>query len=103
MAPSELGATSTCQLLVLGPEVTLAWTASPTTRVTGYVILRSTDSSSSYSSVGSVNGRTSVSFTDTSVTGFGTTYWYEVEALADGSSATSSTASATTPTLCLSD
>ena len=101
VAPNELGATSACQVLV-GPEVTLSWMASPTTRVSGYVILRSTDRTSSYSSVGSVSGRTTVSFTDTYVTGLGTTYWYEVEAVAGGSSATSSPASATTPTMCLS-
>jgi hypothetical protein len=101
VAPSELEATSACQVLV-GPEVTLSWTASPTTRVTGYVILRSTDRTSSYSSVGSVSGRTTVSFTDTNVTGLDTTYWYEVEAVAGGSSAASSPASATTPTMCLS-
>ena len=99
-APSEVQATSACQ--TLGLEVTLTWTASPTMRVTSYVILRSTDRTSSYTSVGSVSGRTTVSFTDATVNGFGSTYWYEVKAVAGDSSATSSTVSATTPTMCLS-
>jgi hypothetical protein len=49
-----------------------------------------------------VSGRTTVSYTDTSVSGLGATYWYEVEAVAGSSSAKSTPAvSAKTPTLCL--
>ena len=100
-APTNLSATGSCQVLVVGPEVTLSWKASTSTTVTGYSILRSTSKTSGYSAVGSVTGRTSVSYTDTSVSGLGKTYWYEVKALAGSLSATSSPASASTPTLCL--
>jgi len=101
VAPSGLQATGGCQVPVLGPEVKLSWTASPTTRVTGYVMFRSTKKTSGYSSVGTTSGRTTVTYTDTSVGGLNSTYWYEVEAVAGGSGATSSPVSATTPTLCL--
>jgi hypothetical protein len=95
-------ATGTCSVLVVGPEVDLTWTASPTTRVTGYDILRGTSKNSVTTVVGTVSGRATVKYSDTSVSGLGATYWYEVEAIAGSSSATSSPAvSATTPTLCL--
>jgi HD-GYP domain-containing protein (c-di-GMP phosphodiesterase class II) len=102
IAPSGVKATGTCSVLVVGPEVTLTWTASPTTRVTGYKILRGTTKTSVTTVVGTVSGRTTVAYIDTSVSGLGATYWYEVEAVAGASTATSTPAvSATTPTLCL--
>jgi hypothetical protein len=101
IAPSGLSASSGCQALILLPEVTLTWTPSPTTRVTGYVILRSNAKTGSYTSVGNATPRTAVTYTDTTVGGLGTTYWYKVEAVAGGESATSGPVSATTPGLCL--
>jgi hypothetical protein len=99
IAPSGLTATGGCQVLVIGPEMTLTWTASPTTRVSGYEILRGPNQNS-LSPLASVNGRTTVTYTDTTVSGIGTTYWYEVEAVAGGSTAASAAASGKT-TLCL--
>jgi hypothetical protein len=78
----------------------LSWTASPSTRVTGYEILRGT-AKTSLSPVAGIGGRTTVTYTDTTVSGFGATYWYEVEAVAGGSTAASGPVSASTPTLCL--
>jgi hypothetical protein len=101
-APSGLQATGACQVLVLVPEVNLTWTASPFTQVTGYVILRSTSKTSGYGSVRTVSGRSDTSYSDTSVTGLGATYWYEVEAVAGAlTSPASAPASATTPPLCV--
>ena len=98
--PSGVRATPGCQALILIPDVALSWTASPTTRVTGYEILRGA-SKTSLSPIASVSPRTKVTYTDNSVSGFGTTYWYEIEAVAGGSTAASGPVSATTPTLCL--
>ena len=92
---------SGCQALILVPVATLKWTASPTTRVTGYVVLRSTTKTGVYNPVGSVSGRTTVAFTDTTVSGLSSTYWFEVKAVAGGSSAASGPVSTTTPPLCL--
>ena len=100
IAPSGLTATGGCTTLgLIGPEIKLTWTASPTTRVTGYEILRGPDPSS-LSPLASVNGRTTVTYTDTAVSGVGTTYWYEVEAVAGGSTAASAAVSGKT-ILCL--
>jgi hypothetical protein len=101
-APSGLSASGGCQVLVLGPEITLTWTASATTRVTGYAILRSTGKTSTYSNVATVSGRTIATYADTTVSGLGKTYWYEIEAVA-GAAASSPSApvSGATPTLCL--
>jgi hypothetical protein len=101
VAPQGLTATGGCQVLVIGPDISLSWSASPTTTVTGYVILRGTDEDT-LSPVGSVSGRTTTEFTDMSVSGFGTTYWYKVEAVAGRSTALSTSTSATTPSLCVS-
>ena len=94
-------ATSDCQAAVLLPEVVLSWTPSPTADVTGYVILRG-PSVSSLKYAGAVEGRTTTSYTDESVSGLKTTYWYEVEAVAGASSARGGPVSVTTPSLCLS-
>lgn len=99
--PSGLTATSDCGGVILLPEISLLWSPSPTTSVTGYVILRGPNVNSlSYS--GAVSGRTNASYIDTSVSGLGTTYWYEVEAVTGGSFAVSGPISMTTPSLCLS-
>jgi hypothetical protein len=100
LPPSGVQATPSCQAILLVPEVSLSWTASPTTRVIGYEILRGT-SKTSLSPIASVSGRTTVAYPDKTVSGFGSTYWYEVEAVAGGSTAASGPVSATTPTLCL--
>ncbi len=102
VAPSGLSATGGCQVLVLGPEITLTWSASAMTRVTGYAIWRATGRTSTYSLVASVGGRTTATCSDTTVSGLGKTYWYEIEAVAGASSSSpSAPVSAATPTLCL--
>jgi hypothetical protein len=101
VAPSAVHASPSCQALILLPKVTLTWTASPTLRVTGYRILRSTSATSGFVAIATVAGRTTSSYEDTTASGLGTKYWYEIEADASGATATSTSASATTPPLCL--
>ena len=84
---------------MLEPKVTLSWTASPSSFVTSYTILRKSGGGG-YSEVAEVSGSTT-SYADTSVTGLGTTYTYEVQANAPGGTAASAAASTTTPTLCV--
>jgi HD-GYP domain-containing protein (c-di-GMP phosphodiesterase class II) len=97
-APTGVGAGGSCQLVIVGPEVTLNWTASVSPSVTSYIILRG-------SSAGGLTTLTTVSsgttsYTDTSVSGLNTTYWYAVDAVAPGGDAESGAVSATTPALC---
>lgn len=100
-APSNLSATGRCGLIIVGPEVALSWTATPSTYATGYLILRSDTSGGPYTQVGSVSGRDTTTFTDQNVSG-GRTYYYVVQATYAGwTSANSNEASATTPGLCL--
>jgi len=88
-----------CQILIVGPELTVSWTASPSSFVTSYTILRKSGGGA-YSAVTQVSATTG-SFADTSVSGLGTTYTYEIQANTPGGTATSAAASGTTPTLCL--
>jgi hypothetical protein len=67
--------------------------------VTGYEILRS--AGGGYSEVGSVTGRTTTGYTDTSVLGLGSSYSYEIVAEAPSGTATSGSKSVSTPGLCL--
>jgi hypothetical protein len=100
-APTGLTAAGGCQVLVLGPKIELAWTASASTFATGYDILRATSSAGPYSLRASVNGRATTTYTDTSV-GTSSTYHYVVRASRNlWRSPDSNRASATTPTLCL--
>jgi hypothetical protein len=84
---------------VLVPEVELSWTASPSPFVTSYTILRKRGSGS-YGVVAQVTAATA-SYADTTVSGFGTTYTYEIQANAPGGTATSTPVSVTTPVVCL--
>ena len=68
----------TCTLaFVVKP--TFTWTATPDTYATGYHIYRSTTSGSGYVQIGSVVGRTTTTYTDTTVSAL-TTYYYVVRA-----------------------
>jgi hypothetical protein len=58
---------------VSGSTVTLTWTPSTSTAVTGYTVRRSTTSGSGYSAIGSVTPRTANTVTDTPGTG---TFYY---------------------------
>ena len=97
--PTGLSANPSCQLVFVGPEVTISWTASTSPSVTSYVVLRGT-TSGGLSTMTSVSSATTT-YTDTTVTGLSTTYWYEVEAVGPGGTADSNEVSSTTPALCL--
>jgi hypothetical protein len=94
-----LTAVGSCEVVVLVPEVTLGWTASPTASVTGYQIFRSPDGVA-YSLLATVSGRTTKAYVDTAVSS-GTKYFYEARAIAPSGGASSAAASTTTPSLCL--
>jgi hypothetical protein len=68
----------TCTLaFVVKPTIT--WTATPDTYATGYDIYRSTTSGSGYVQIDSVVGRTTTTYTDTTVSAL-STYYYVVRA-----------------------
>jgi hypothetical protein len=67
--------------------------------VTSYTILRKSGNGG-YATVTQVSASTR-GYTDTSVSGLGTTYTYEVQANAPGGTAATGAVSVTTPTLCL--
>jgi hypothetical protein len=76
--PTDLlcnGAPSCTVALVEKP--TLTWTATVDTYATGYLVWRSPTSGSGYSQVASVSGRTTTTWTDTTVSAL-TTYYYVV-------------------------
>jgi hypothetical protein len=97
--PTGVSASPSCQLLVIGPEVTVSWTAGTSSGITSYLILRGS-SPGNLATITSVSAGTT-SYSDTSVTGLATTYWYAVEAVAPGGDAVSGPVSATTPGFCL--
>jgi hypothetical protein len=68
----------TCTLAFL-VKPTITWTATPDTYATGYDIYRSTTSGSGYVQIDSVVGRTTTTYTDTTVSAL-TTYYYVVRA-----------------------
>jgi hypothetical protein len=100
--PSGLSAVGQCQLVLIGPEVSLSWTPSPSPSVTSYTVLRKNGSGGggSFQTIANVAAGTT-SYADTSVGGLGTTYTYKIQANAPGGNATSAIATATTPGLCL--
>jgi hypothetical protein len=97
-----LSAVGQCQLVLIGPEVSLSWTPSPSPSVTSYTVLRKNGSGGggSFQTIANVAAGTT-SYADTSVGGLGTTYTYKIQANAPGGNATSAIATATTPGLCL--
>jgi hypothetical protein len=90
--------TATCTSFEIGPEITLEWTDSTSSWVTGYEILRSSDGSD-YSPVGDVEAG-ATTYSDSSSLWLDTSYWYEVEALSPEGSATSAPAQTVTPITC---
>jgi hypothetical protein len=84
---------------VIGPEVTLGWSGSSSSWVTGYSILRSSNGSN-FSQIASVSAGLR-SYTDSSVQGLGITYWYEVVADSSYGDTTSEDMSVTTPLICV--
>jgi hypothetical protein len=99
--PSKLTATGQCHLLVVGPEITLSWTASPDPSVTSYTILRTAAGGGGAFSVIATVSASTTSYADTSASGLGATYTYKVDANNASGSAPSPPATGTTPALCL--
>lgn len=99
--PSGLGASGACSILVIGPAVELTWTATPSSFASGYDVLRSTSPTGPFVTVATVAGATTVTFTDTGLPAL-TTYHYRLRSRAGAwESPVTSTASATTPLICL--
>jgi hypothetical protein len=89
----------TCTVLPSGRQINLSWSASLSTFATGYTILRSTTSGSGYASIGSVSGRSTTNFIDSTPVA-STTYFYVVRATRNNwVSANSNQATVTTPTV----
>ena len=65
-----------CNVSLIAKPV-LNWTATPDAYATGYRVLRSTVVGGTYSQIATVTGRTSTTFTDTTVSAL-TTYYYVV-------------------------
>ena len=103
-APAGLAATARCTIgLPTTVAVDLSWTATSSTFADGYEILRSTTGAGGpYVSLGTVSGRTTTTYTDSTVT-FSTTYNYVVRAKKNNwRSGNSNVVSATTKnSLCL--
>lgn len=95
-APTGLSATPGCN--GLSAKVTLSWTATSSTYATGYDVYRAVGAGSS-TLLASVSGRTTTTYTDTSVSLL-TSYTYVVRARYQSWSKASSSASATTANLC---
>lgn len=91
-APSNVAAAQASCRVNKSPEVTVTWTASSTSYVTGYKVERATASGGPYAVVGSVSaGKTS--YTDGESLGYSTVYYYRVSAFDGEWSATSATVS----------
>jgi hypothetical protein len=99
--PTKVTAQGECQVLVIGPEVVVSWTAGPGGSVTSYTIERTpAGGGPSFSTVATVSA-TTTTYDDTSVSGGGATYTYKVVANNSAGSAPSPPVNATTPALCL--
>ena len=96
-APTGLSAVPGCAG-TLNPKITLSWTATASTFATGYVVRRRLDGGI-YTTVATVSGRTTTTYTDTGLLG-NTAYQYVVQASYESWTADSSAASATTPFVC---
>ena len=97
-APTGLTATAACAGTAAS-KVTLGWTATTTTFATGYDIYRAVGVGPS-TFLASVSPRTTVAYVDTAVLLL-TSYTYTVKARYASWSKASTTASATTPVVCL--
>lgn len=95
--PTGLAAANGCVLLL--PAVELTWTASTSTFTAGYQVYRRLASETGFSLLGSVTGRTTTSYTDSTVVG-GDSYVYVVHAVYESWSAPSAEASITVPSVC---
>jgi hypothetical protein len=99
-APTGLTATAGCTTTIPKlPKVTLSWTATTTTFATGYDIYRAVGAGPS-TLLTTVSPRTTVTYVDNAVLVL-TSYTYTVKTRFQLWTKASSTASATTPAVCL--
>jgi len=100
--PSSLTATGGCQNLVIGPKVTLNWTATTSIFAMSYNISRSTANGGPYTFLATVAGQSTITYTDTTASGLNTTYYYVLQSeYLNWGSVNSNQAAGTTPLLCL--
>src|SRR5438105_12117096 len=101
-APTGLTGSGGCALIIVGPQVSLNWTASPSAAVAdSYEILRSGSSGGPYSVKGTSDNDVT-NLVDTNLLGLSTTYYYVVRAhRGNWTSPYSNQVSVTTPLLCL--
>ncbi|HWC12727.1 MAG TPA: fibronectin type III domain-containing protein [Acidimicrobiales bacterium] len=97
-APSGLSVTTGCSLLVLGPKADLQWTATPSLFATGYKVERWRGST--LEATVTVVPRTNTILTQTGLRR-GTTYTWRVYAYYQSWTSSVTSASRTTPSLCL--
>jgi hypothetical protein len=99
VAPTGLSAVNgTCSALS-STQVNLSWTATASAAADGYEVFRATVSGGPYSSLGTVNGAGTTTFTDTTPA-FSTTYYYVVQSKRNSwRSPHSNQASVTTPSV----
>ena len=101
-APTGLNGSGSCGLIILGPQVSLNWTASSSTFADGYQILRSGTSGGPYSLHSTIGDPGTTNLLDTNLVGLSTTYYYVVRATrGNWTSAYSNQVAVTTPLLCL--
>jgi hypothetical protein len=99
LAPATaLSATARCGLFVTA-EVDLEWTATSSAQVTGYEVLRSTDGAS-YSTVATLSDRTTTTYQDT-ILATNATYTYLVRAVRHSWYVDSTSATTSTPAICI--
>jgi hypothetical protein len=99
-APTGLTATAGCTATIPKlPKVTLSWTATTSAFATGYDVYRAVGIGPS-TFLATVTPRTTVTYVDSAVL-VATSYTYTVKTRYAAWTKASSTASATTPTLCL--
>jgi hypothetical protein len=97
--PTGVAAARGACTVLTSTAVNVTWVQTTSSFASGYDILRSTTNGSGYALVGSVAGRATTSFVDTTVT-FSTTYYYVVRAKRNAwRSANSNQASVTTATV----
>jgi hypothetical protein len=101
-APTGAAAARGACTILTSSTVVVTWTQTTSIFADGYEILRSTTNGSGYAPHGTVAGRTTTTFSDTTVA-FSTTYYYVVRSKRNSwRSPNSNQASVTTPTvLCL--
>ncbi len=99
--PTAVTATGGCQIIIVGPKITLNWMATTSGFVTSYAISRSATNGGSYTFLASVAGNVTT-YVDTSSLSINTSYYYVINSkFLSWNSVNSNQATGTTPLLCL--